>query len=114
MKRAMFVLALCAGSWMSGVAAEAFEGIGAVEAVNLGQNIVRINSESFYLPSSVTLQDGRPAILHIQPGQLVGFDGDLARPYGRISGIHIYPVSADGVESGLPRPDEQSGRNGHE
>lgn len=101
MKKVLLMLALSCWGWSCTASAETFENIGVIAEVTLGSNLIKVDSELFYLPSSVVVEGGKEAILTVQPGYLVGFSGRLARPHARIDSLFVYPESIQQAEENL-------------
>ncbi|QEY59449.1 hypothetical protein FXF61_09890 [Pseudomonas sp. C27(2019)] len=94
------VVALSAASFTVSAQVNTFEDIGAVQSVQLGNNVIVVNDTSYHLPNTVQVE-GAAAILKLKPGYLVGFSGTLAAPYNRIDSLYLYPESVIEAEQNL-------------
>lgn len=74
-------------------AAETFEGIGEVIAVDVAKNLIQLDEQVYSLPNS-TMANQTPAIFQLLPGRQIGFSGRTAAPYNIINSVFIYPESA--------------------
>lgn len=97
-------LALSAALLTYGVnAAETFESIGEVVAVDVAKNIIQVDEQLYSLPNS-TLANQTPAIFQLQPGTQIGFSGRTATPYFIINSVFIYPKSAQQSDDPEQKP----------
>ena len=102
MRHSIFNLAVLAASlaFTATASANGFEGNGIIEKVELSNNLITVNEETFKLPNSIVVE-GNPAILQVKPGYQIGFSGEIGTPYPVISSVYIYPDSVCRVEMGL-------------
>lgn len=84
-------------------AAETFEGIGEVIAVDVGKNLIQLDEQVYSLPNSTEVNQA-PAIFQLQPGSQIGFSGRTAAPYFVINSVFIYPESTQQLNESGQRP----------
>ncbi|MCW3147090.1 PilY2 family type 4a fimbrial biogenesis protein [Stutzerimonas stutzeri] len=93
------LIALSAGLLAGTAHSASFEGVGSIDDVQLGRNLIVVQEVIYALPNN-TMLNGTPAILQLKPGYLIGFSGIEASPHSIIESIYLYPETVRAVEQG--------------